>query len=362
MILTNAFPPDVRVYKEAKYLVSKGNKVTVLCWDKTPEWGLPSNEVIDGISIVRFGIPAIAGTGLKQLGAYYKYIKCCKKYLIWNSCDHLHCHDLDGSLAGYLARKGKTPYVFDMHEFYEKGRKIKKTLIHNVVMKLVKKAQAVIYVSNKSLETYGSDFADKFHILRNYSNPNFFLDCEKVKSNIFRVSYIGEVRNQVPEFVALFDAVKGMENVKVDIYGGGPDLEKLKAIQDRYSNVRVHGRYNGISESNCIYANTDVSFVAYNAQNPNYQGDFEPVKLYEAIFTGTPIIATESINPGKIARSEGFGLAVDTKNPEAIRKAIKKFIKNKLFYISCAENMKMAAHKFDWNVAVTVLDKIYAEE
>ena len=32
MILTNGFDPDVRVYKEAKYLVEKNFEVTILCW------------------------------------------------------------------------------------------------------------------------------------------------------------------------------------------------------------------------------------------------------------------------------------------------------------------------------------------
>ena len=34
MLLTNAFEMDVRVYKEARYLIEKGNNVTILCWDR----------------------------------------------------------------------------------------------------------------------------------------------------------------------------------------------------------------------------------------------------------------------------------------------------------------------------------------
>ena len=38
MILTNGFDPDVRVYKEAKYLVEKNFEVTILCWDRRCEY------------------------------------------------------------------------------------------------------------------------------------------------------------------------------------------------------------------------------------------------------------------------------------------------------------------------------------
>jgi len=90
MILTNAFDIDVRVYKEAKYLLSKGHSVEIICWDKTPEKGLPVSEIIDGIHITRIGIPSVAGTGYKQLGAYKQYISRCKRYLKTLNFDILH--------------------------------------------------------------------------------------------------------------------------------------------------------------------------------------------------------------------------------------------------------------------------------
>ena len=34
MVLTNGFFPDLRVYKEAKYLSKNGHDVEILCWDR----------------------------------------------------------------------------------------------------------------------------------------------------------------------------------------------------------------------------------------------------------------------------------------------------------------------------------------
>lgn len=359
MILTNAFSPDVRVYKEAKYLVSKGDKVTILCWDKTPEKCLTQNENVDGVEIVRFRISAIAGSGLKQLGSYFKFIKKCKNYLYENKLDILHCHDLDGTLAGFIADSRRHPFVFDMHEYYEKGSLLKCVSVNKLVHFLVKRAKACIYVSQNSFQRYAGMNSNKFYLLRNYSDSAYFEHCKKEQSKNFRIAYIGEVRNQVPDFKALFEAVKEMSMVQVDIYGGGIDYDELKSLEPKYSNVTIHGRYNGIADSEQIYNNADVSFIAYSVENPNYQGDFTPVKLYEAIFTRTPIIVTRGINPGKIAAEEKIGVSVDTRNSNEIREAIKKFMTDKNFYSTCVMNMIEISGRYDWNSEVKILDDVY---
>lgn len=356
MVLTNAFNIDVRVYKEARYLVSKGNDVEIICWDKTPEKGLPEEEIIDGIQIKRFGIPSIAGTGYKQIGAYRDYIKRCKDYLENKDFDVLHCHDIDGALIGRIVGK---KYVFDMHEFYDRGNTIRRIISHHLARNLAKHAIANIHVAAISVKTYGKGIEDKFFLLKNYSDPSSFTETTKTQSEQFRISYIGMVRGQIPEFTALFESVRGIDNAVVNVYGGGTDLEKLQELQKEYSNVMIHGPYDGIKESEHIYKNTDVSFVAYDPSNPNYQNEFEPVKLYEAIITGTPIIATESINPGRLAKEKGIGVAVNTQDSKQIKEAIETLMIDRSFYDNCVKNMREMSTQYNWNEAVKVLDLIY---
>ena len=119
MILTNRFDPDVRVYKEAKYLAKKGFDVEILCWDRENEYKDREVEFLDGIKIKRLYPYAKYGTGLKQLKSFYKFILECKKYLKCEEYDYLHCHDLDGVIAGYILKSKDSKLIFDMHEFYE---------------------------------------------------------------------------------------------------------------------------------------------------------------------------------------------------------------------------------------------------
>ena len=356
MILTNAFSPDVRVYKEARYLASQGHDIEVLCWDKTPEKGLPKAEKDAGIKIRRFGIPSVEGTGYKQIGAYLSFVRQCKKYLKHRKCDVLHCHDLDGAIVGYLTRK---KFVFDMHEFYDKGGKARKMLSHTMVCFLAKRSVGNVYVSSQNVEAYGKGIEDRFFQLKNYSDSSMLPGAEKEPSDVLRIAYIGRVRNQIKEFEALFKAVKDLERVRVDIYGDGPDLKNLRAIAEKITNVSVHGAFNGIEDSADIFRNTDVSYVAYDPTNPNYQGEFEPVKLFEAIFTGTPIIATKSLNPGRFATEKGIGLAVDTRSPEDLKEAICYLRDNPQVMKEFASRMHEISDEYDWKHAVRILDKVY---
>lgn len=359
MILTNSFSPDVRVYKEAKYLVEQGMNVTILCWQRCKESNFPKKEIKDGILILRFLHPSTPGSGRKQILAYFGFIKSCRNYISSNPCDILHCHDLDGVIAGNIASRNNIPYVFDMHEFYERGCFIKKMAIRYLVIKFIKKSVSTLCVSTSMLNNYYANQKHKLLLLKNYPDSKFISNLPKTNSNIFRIGYHGTVRGQLREFEALFEACKDLENVCVDINGGGVDIDKLKVMANNYENVTIHGQYDGILDSNKLYQNTDVLFLGYSPENVNYQGEFEPVKYYEAILTATPMIATKALNIGVLTEKNKIGYAVDTRNSEEIRNAINTMKENHEFLLNCRENMNAQINLYDWNEAVKVLDKIY---
>ena len=112
MILTNRFDPDVRVYKEAKYLVDNGLDVEILCWDRESEYSKIKESVIDGIKIKRFFPYSEYGTGFKQLRPFVRFINECKEYLKNKEYQYLHCHDLDGVIAGYFIKNNYTKFIF----------------------------------------------------------------------------------------------------------------------------------------------------------------------------------------------------------------------------------------------------------
>lgn len=359
MILTNGFDPDVRVYKEAKYLVSKGFGVTILCWDRDLSRQNPEIENVEGINVIRFKIESVYGTGAKQIKAFFKYIKACKEYLKNNSCYYIHCNDLDGAITGYLAGKSKANMVFDMHEFYEKGNSVKRKIIRAIVIFLIKRSKAALYENNIYLEKEYKSVHDKLFPLRNYPDSGFIQALPKTKSDKFRIAYHGVVRDQIPEFTALFEAVKGMQDVMVDINGGGIDLKQLQEIAKQYTNVSVNGPYDGINESSRLYSKTDLLFCAYNPFDSNYQGDAEVVKYYEAVSTGTPILVTDTIGLATKVKKYNFGITCNTRNADEIRNAINMIKNNIDLWNTIHESELNQAYMYSWNKAVKILDNIY---
>lgn len=360
MLLTNAFDLDVRVYKEAVYLVKKGHHVTILCWDRNAKTTLPQKEKRDGIRVIRFRIPSILGTGYRQIGAYLKYVCACRKYLSRHKADYIHCHDLDGMMAYRLTGMRKIPYVFDMHELYNRGNRMRRTVSRKIVEKGIKNSYCSIAVLPVQSLNVSESLAEKIVLLKNYPDSSYIRYSEKIQSSVLRIGYHGAVRRQIPYFEALFEACKGLEDVRIDINGGGIDLPALKEMEKHYDNVYVHGKYDGIAETNRLYQNTDLLFCGYNPDDQQYrQKDLEAVKFYEAIVTGTPMIMTEGISMGDKVKKFGFGFVVNPNDSKAIRDIVLKVRDNRQLLKECADRMLDKADDYKWETAVQVLDQIY---
>ena len=362
MLLTNAFDPDVRVYKEAKYLVEKGCYVEILCWDRDSSVGYPTKEELDGIHIIRFRHDSQIGTGRKQLGAYFKFIKDCKKYCKRNKFDYFHCNDFDGAVVWRFLNHGKAKMIFDMHEYYEDvGKKsdLLRRLMRRATIYMIKKSEYSLYENDLYLRSPYKRIQNKLLELKNYPNSDLVRCIPKTESSVFRIGYHGGVRSQIPEFTTLFESVKGLKDVRVDIHGGGPDLPKLKELEKKYDNVHIHGPFNGTSELTGLYSNTDVVYAGYRPYSDTRECA-EVVKFFECIITGTPIILTEAYTGmGNRINKYGLGITCDTLDVDSVREAVLKFKEDREFWNKCHENEIGIADQYDWKNEVKILDIAY---
>lgn len=359
MVLTNGFEPDVRVYKEAKYLVSIGLSVSIICWDRDCNENLPLDEIIDGIRIIRKRIKSKYGTGFKQLPRFVSFLKEVKKHIKQEEYDAYHCHDIDGAIIGFLIKTKSKRFVFDMHEFYEKKNAISRFFWRHLTIFLVKKSMFGLYTTDNYLSTKYKAISNKIFPLKNYPDHAMIQTLTKTNSNFFRIGYHGSLRNQIPHFFALFEATKNLTNVQIDINGGGIDYEKLKPLESKYPNVRINGPYNGITQSSKLYAETDLLFCPYDLSDPNYSNNTEVVKYFEAIITGTPILVTSGIGIAKKVEDNGFGVSCDTCNSKEILKCLNRFINDKSFWEKCHKNELLKKNDFTWESAVSILKEKY---
>ncbi len=358
MILTNRFDPDVRVYKEAKYLVDRGFDVEILCWDRENEYSDREVEVINGIRIKRFFPYSEYGTGFKQIGPYIRFIKECKRYLKEKEYQYLHCHDLDGVIAGYFARKNKAKLIFDMHEFYEVNGNKQKTrhTVKWVVRFFQSKSHYIIYVNLAQTNSVLSRDKEKLTYLPNYPKVDDYSGCTKTKSDKLRISYIGAVR-QYNELKNLMDACSDIDGVDVLIHGAGVAHKNLNNIKGNYNNVYVTGKYD-FTQSAKLYGETDILYALYPMSAIQNQIAY-PVKFFEAIITKTPIIVNKGTVLEDFINENNIGFAVDGSNIEEIRELVNYINENRNILDEKTRNLEKIQYDYSWEEVVKNLDSIY---
>lgn len=359
MILTNAFHPDVRVYKEAKYLVEKGHDVEILCWDRKSEYISRSIEEVEGIKIKRFYPQSLPGTGFRQLKPFFAFIRECKNYLKDKHFYYLHCHDLDGIIAGHFAKHNKPKIVFDMHEFYEvNGSKQKyRYLVRAIVQVFQNKSDSIICVNNAQAAPLTIKNRKKLVFIPNYPVASHYQGCEKTNSDKLRVAYIGSVR-QFKQLKNLMDACAGLKDVHVYIHGAGVHADKLKSIEKNYTNVSVTGKYD-YGDSPKLYSECDLLYAVYPVQNfQNRIG--EPIKFYEAIITKTPIVVDRRMAIGNFIEEKSIGFTVDGDKVDEISSLIERIIDNKSILAEQEKNLEKIQYDYSWEEVVKNLEKIYS--
>lgn len=352
MILTNGFDPDVRVYKEAKYLVKNGYNVTILCWDRKCDYIDKKEEKLEGVQIERFCIPSKPGSGMKQIKPYIQFLKQVKKYLKDKEYGYLHCHDFDGILVGMCTKKRKQKKViFDMHEIYNQYAFAKIPIFHYILQKIIQKSNYIIYVNDEQIKEIKEK--EKLIFLPNYPEKTTYTPIEKEEFSKIRVNYIGSLRDY-ESLNSLMQLSKQNTDIEVGLYGTGVCYERL-AEESKDLPVKLYGKYDGITESGKIYRNTDILYCSYNPNVENWKNAY-PVKLYEAIITLTPIIVSKNTKVGEFVEKLKIGETIEYNNENEVFNAIQIISKNYKKYI---ENLRKIQNEYQWEKVVDNLEKIY---
>jgi glycosyltransferase involved in cell wall biosynthesis len=78
-------------------------------------------------------------------------------------------------------------------------------------------------------------------------------------------------------------------------------------------------------------------------------------RLFDAISTATPVIATEEGFAAELVAREGLGIVVPPENVAAVANAIERLLRDDVFYTSCVHNIERIRPRFAWPVVVTPL-------
>ena len=362
MILTNGFDPDVRMHKQAKALAAAGHRVELFCWDREGRHRDKPFEQLDGFTIRRCFIPSRYGSGLRQLLPFFRFMGACRRYIhsLPHPPDYCHCADLDGMLAGLFGRRKKTRLVFDMREFYESGTFRRFRLpVRFLVRRMQDCSETVVYVNETQRAQVRERNREKLVFLPNYPLRALGAFPGKTPCGELRISYIGYVRH-LPQLRGLLAAAGNRPGVRLKIYGGGVVLEQVQRLAEPYENCAAIGPF-PYSEVGEIYRQTDLLYCVYDAHDPNDRTAY-PTKLFEAIATGTPILAAAGTVLGDFCLQKGIGFSVEEDYCASIKKILDTICGDPGILKQMSARERQLSPQYIWETAMEGLLDAYSRQ
>lgn len=213
------------------------------------------------------------------------------------------------------------------------------TLIENIYVKFASR----IFVVTEAIKNYVKEAynvsRDKISIVKNGVDAEIFRPIDKeearkqlgFKQDNFFIGFIGSLFvwqgiDYLIEAVPLI--LKQIPNVEFVIVGKG---NMSKIWQDKVRGLGLEGNFifTGVVAFSQvpIYINAfDIGIVFFK---PIRTDPGNPIKLYEYLACGKPVIASKVTGYGDFVEEIGAGISVDSGNPEAVAEAIISLIRNK---------------------------------
>ncbi|WP_034990309.1 glycosyltransferase [Ligilactobacillus salivarius] len=144
-------------------------------------------------------------------------------------------------------------------------------------------------------------------------------------NNEMRIFYAGRIVLGTPKNLReLLNGINNIDNIYLDIYGGGPDLEKGKKLANNLGitdRIKWHGWTSKLWEE--ITERPDALIMTSNSEG-------FPMIMLEAISRGIPVITSNFDGYDSIIKEGINGYSYELGNIESMKKAIEKLREDKL--------------------------------
>jgi len=379
LIAKNSIKSDARVVAEAKSLIKNGYNVTVIEWDR--KGFSKRREEYEGIKIerVRMKMTFSNPSNLMLHLILFNIITFLR--LLSKNFDIVHCHDFDTLIAGLFAGKLKgKKAVYDAHEIYPLmvqpyASKIMVKAISVVELLLIKKVDALITVSEIQVDYFKEWVRSKVKIsvVMNCKDPNDFKTSKKeirelkVKfgiENHFIILYDGWLipGNGLEELFSAIEKLDGqIRDMMAVICGDGYAEEEFKKMV-KEKNIENYVKFVGKIQSKDIplFVNTcDIMYLVYNSIN-KYAFFRTPVRLFEAIIAGKPIIASNFGIVKQIVEKGGIGLLVNPEEIDELCRALLRLRYDNKLRERLTERAKSMSDTYNWLLMEKKLLHLYA--
>jgi glycosyltransferase involved in cell wall biosynthesis len=370
MLLSNAFRPDPRVYKEAKALVENGHDLEIIAWDRDGKH--PKKEVMEGFKITRYFRHAKPNDFLSVASNISFFHYFAFRQLVKRNPDIIHCHDFDTITPGLWAAKlTGTKLIYDAHELYPEmvsdiAPKSVVSLLKRIDGYAAHRISAIICVSSALAEYFRESNAKNIVVVMNCLELNTMY---KEKGQMLRkgldpdrkklvVLYLGglEPKRMVDR---LLDISRDIGEDYLLVLGGFGTLEN--EVRSRESKTMKFIGHVGFEEAQAYNNAADVIIGLYDPGNMNNRIG-APNKLFEAMAAGKPIIVAKGTFMSEVVEREKCGMSVTYGSTEELLGALQKLREDEELRTSLGANgLKAAGKKYNWSVMKQRLLKLYSD-
>ena len=371
---SNPISPDSRVEKEAESLVQDGHKVTVLAWDRSESYDskeIKIKNLYGYTTIIRFGIPAVFGAGLKNLAALYKFQKATYDWLIKNKehYDVIHACDLDnGLVASKVVNKTKKVFVYDVFDYYSASHDMPfhlSPLVSNIENGIISKADATIICSEQRIKQISGSKPNKLVILHNaphqrliqLANENFSIKKTGI-SNRTKIGYVG-ILSRARLIEEMIKVVKKRDDLELHIGGFGQLNDYLVEESRECDRIIFYGKL-PYPDTLKLEQQMDILTAIYDPEVENHKYA-APNKFYEALMLGKPLIMVHNTGMDYIVDKYRIGATIDF-TEESLCNGIDSIIFERDRWDDiCSIEKKMFNELYSWEIMGKRLQDLYRE-
>jgi len=375
MLLSNAFRPDPRVFKEAQSLQEAGFNVTIICWDRLSELK-PEETLASGVKIIRVqSVRSAYGIGARQILALPRFWRSVQ--LILNSLqpDFIHCHDFDTLPAGlFWGKSHHKPVIYDVHEYYADLVRPRLTgLIGKALYLMIKAAEkscarwanAIVTVDEILAELY-SQLNQQVLILGHYPQAQL----ADTRNPVFtrpeiRLLYAGRISNDRGA-LSYLDLLRQLRELDIParllVAGTFTPASEETCFWQHAQGVESLVEFRGwvpYQQMPEVYRSADIGLAILQPE-PRYVAAL-PVKLFEYMAAGLPVIVSNFPAISSIITQTHCGVTVDPLSPaQEIAQIIVTWRKDPSIPQSLGENGRQAIlSNYNWENQIGKLIELY---
>ncbi len=374
MLLSNSFRPDPRVLKEADSMAALGHKVIIICWDRTAE--LAAHEILaSGVQVIRIqNVASGYGMGARQMLRLPRFWLAALPILDELQPALVHCHDFDTLPAGlFWGKLNRRPVVYDAHEHFADlckprlpriGGGLLHRLIHTADLFCAWLASAIVTVDETLAAVYGK-VNKRIVIIGHYPNRELAAIAKpSSKGDKLTMIYVGRlsVDRGLMVYAELLRQLREQGiPARLRLVGAFTSPAEERLFREQCNNMNdaldIVGwcPYNEVPK---LLREADVGLVMLQPE-PYYQVAL-PVKLFEYMAAGLPVVASDFPPIASILNETKCGALVDPTIAKAAFASIRHWWEHPDEGRIAGENGRQAIlQKFNWETLAEKLDELY---